>query len=247
VLPPLTLLEVVSVKAPGEWEYLPGMRINQPLITVRITIRGLVDDAIKLDHLMDNGMANGTTKADVKRRAKDAQHETKVKESAVAQPRAFSGDPSGSTGGMGTYKALLRMAMADGGLAAAENAQLEKARRQYGISWEQHHHFLNEITNGSGVVRILYSQDPDSAKSAKHAKHTKQTKHQESDDANGGRLTLAEWLEEKKISGLLKLLQDFGADTVDDLRDLEEEDLQEIEKGAKKLQIKRFRRALEGL
>jgi hypothetical protein len=37
VLPPLTLLEVVSVHGPGEWEYLPGKRINQKLITVRPT------------------------------------------------------------------------------------------------------------------------------------------------------------------------------------------------------------------
>ena len=36
-LPPLTLLEVVSVQGPGEWEYLPGKRINQKLITVRPT------------------------------------------------------------------------------------------------------------------------------------------------------------------------------------------------------------------
>ena len=37
VLPPLTLLEVVSAHGPGEWEYLPGKRINQELITVRPT------------------------------------------------------------------------------------------------------------------------------------------------------------------------------------------------------------------
>jgi hypothetical protein len=36
-LPPLTLLEVVKVQGPGEWEYMPGMRINQSLITVRLT------------------------------------------------------------------------------------------------------------------------------------------------------------------------------------------------------------------
>jgi hypothetical protein len=37
ILPPFTLLEVVDVQEPGEWEYLPGKRINQALITVRPT------------------------------------------------------------------------------------------------------------------------------------------------------------------------------------------------------------------
>jgi hypothetical protein len=37
VLPPLTLLTVVDVKGPGEWEYLEGKRMNQKLITVRPT------------------------------------------------------------------------------------------------------------------------------------------------------------------------------------------------------------------
>jgi hypothetical protein len=37
VLPPLTLLEVVSVQGPGEWEYMPGKCVNQTLITVRPT------------------------------------------------------------------------------------------------------------------------------------------------------------------------------------------------------------------
>jgi hypothetical protein len=45
VLPPLALLEVVEVKAPGDWEYLPGKRINQPLIVVRVTIHGLGNPA----------------------------------------------------------------------------------------------------------------------------------------------------------------------------------------------------------
>jgi len=36
-LPPFTLLAVVKVEAAGEWEYLPGKRINQRLITVRPT------------------------------------------------------------------------------------------------------------------------------------------------------------------------------------------------------------------
>jgi hypothetical protein len=37
ILPPFTLLEVVKVQGPGDWEYLPGKRINQTLITVRPT------------------------------------------------------------------------------------------------------------------------------------------------------------------------------------------------------------------
>jgi hypothetical protein len=36
-LPPFTLLAVVKVEAAGQWEYLPGKRINQRLITVRPT------------------------------------------------------------------------------------------------------------------------------------------------------------------------------------------------------------------
>ena len=36
-LPPLTLLTVVKVEEPNTWEYLPGKRINQRLITVRPT------------------------------------------------------------------------------------------------------------------------------------------------------------------------------------------------------------------
>jgi hypothetical protein len=37
MLPPFTLLKVVKVEAAGEWEYLPGQRINQRCITVRPT------------------------------------------------------------------------------------------------------------------------------------------------------------------------------------------------------------------
>ena len=37
MLPPFTLLAVVAVQAAGEWEYLPGQKINQRLITVRPT------------------------------------------------------------------------------------------------------------------------------------------------------------------------------------------------------------------
>jgi hypothetical protein len=37
MLPPLTLLKVVNVQQPGEWEYLPGKKIAQKLITVRPT------------------------------------------------------------------------------------------------------------------------------------------------------------------------------------------------------------------
>jgi hypothetical protein len=37
MLPPLTLLTVVNVQEAGDWEYLPGKKINQRLITVRPT------------------------------------------------------------------------------------------------------------------------------------------------------------------------------------------------------------------
>ena len=37
MLPPFTLLTVVRVEEPGEWEYLPGKRIQQRCITVRPT------------------------------------------------------------------------------------------------------------------------------------------------------------------------------------------------------------------
>lgn len=39
IVPPLAMLEVVDVHGPGEWEYLPGQRIYQQLITVRPTLR----------------------------------------------------------------------------------------------------------------------------------------------------------------------------------------------------------------
>jgi hypothetical protein len=52
------------------------------------------------------------------------------------------------------YRELLRMSLADGRLAAAENAQLEEARHAYNISWEQHHQLLNELTSSAGVVHV---------------------------------------------------------------------------------------------
>jgi hypothetical protein len=66
---------------------------------------------------------------------------------------AFTSEGAGNV----FYKQLLEMGMAGGGLTAAKDEQLEKARHQYGISWEQHHQILNELTNGIGVVRVLDS------------------------------------------------------------------------------------------
>ena len=37
MLPPFTLLTVARVEEPGTWEYLPGKRMNQRLITVHMT------------------------------------------------------------------------------------------------------------------------------------------------------------------------------------------------------------------
>jgi hypothetical protein len=248
VLPPLTLLEVVSVKAPGEWEYLPGMRINQPLITVRITIRGLYRDGhtestTYQEHESDEehqhrskgeskGISDSLDYFDDEERSRDGQGK-------VAQKLALSVPSSvvrEAPGGIEMYRALLKMALADGGLAAAENALLEESRERYGISWEQHHHLLNEVTDG-GTVRFF---DEDAEQGEIEAFDVERCTEEDCDEE----ITLAEWLEEMKLSVLLKPMQDFGADTVDDLRDLEEEDLQEIEKGLKKLQIKRFRRGL---
>jgi hypothetical protein len=60
----------------------------------------------------------------------------------------------GGGGGGGVYRELLRMALVDGKLAAGESVQLEEARRQYGLTWEQHHQLLNELTNGTGNVHV---------------------------------------------------------------------------------------------
>lgn len=210
VLPPLALLEVVEVKAPGDWEYLPGKRINQPLIVMRVTIHGLGNPAAE----------GGREKATF----------------VAALPLALS-VPAPTVermdDGIGVYTQLLRMAIADGGLAAEENAQLEEARHQHGISWEQHHHLMNEVTNGTGVVRVLDSE-VDQDEGASKVAAPKGT-------------TLAQWLEANKMSALLKPLQEFGAETVDDLLDLDDEDLIDLESGLKKLQIKRLRRRLKDL
>jgi hypothetical protein len=61
------------------------------------------------------------------------------------------------------YRELLKMALVDGGLAARESAQLEEARGQYGITWEQHHQPLSELTNGTGNVHVEAPNPPSAA------------------------------------------------------------------------------------
>jgi hypothetical protein len=88
--------------------------------------------------------------------ARRAQAEISMR-SAVGS--SFTGGGGGGGGG-GVYRELLRMALVDGKLAAGESAQLGEARRQYGITWEQHHQLLNELTNGTGNVRMQPPQPP---------------------------------------------------------------------------------------
>jgi hypothetical protein len=76
MLPPFTLLTVVRVEKPGEWEYLPvgggGGRINQRLIVVRptfLTPASLSDDTgakptkfASDRHFLSYGRSDATTR-----------------------------------------------------------------------------------------------------------------------------------------------------------------------------------------
>ena len=57
--------------------------------------------------------------------------------------------------------------------------------------------------------------------------------------------TLEEWLKNIRLSRIFKTLVDFGAEDIEDLRDLDDDDFTSLQ--LKKLEMKRLKRAIEKL